>query len=133
MYKSKYVHIIIIMILILYNIIRKCILTLYSSTQTHFYELLVVMCCISLNKQIFLTLLNFKIFIIKIQKDLLFIFLVFHADFVTVYHVKAVQDDLSAKTVPIWLHHTVYKTIKRVQLIVTLKKKLEKNIFKNFL
>ena len=42
MYKSKYVFIIIFMILILFNIIRKCILTL-SSTQTQSYEFLVAM------------------------------------------------------------------------------------------
>ena len=38
--------------------------------------------------------------------DSLFIFLVLNAVFITVYHVKSVQDDISAKTVPIWLHHT---------------------------
>ena len=47
-----------------------------------------------------------EIFMIKIQKYLLFIFLVLNAVFLTVYPVKAVQDDISAKTVPIRLHHT---------------------------
>ena len=45
--------------------------------------------------------LKFKIFIIKIPKDLLCIYLFFYAVFITVYHFKAVQDDISAKTVPI--------------------------------
>ena len=44
-YEGKYVRIIILMILILYNIIRKCIH--YSSTKTKFYEFLVVICYIS--------------------------------------------------------------------------------------
>ena len=26
---------------------------------------------------------------------------------INVYHVKAVRDDISAKTIPVWLHHTV--------------------------
>ena len=34
-------------------------------------------------------------------------FLVLNAVFITVYHVKAVQDDIFVKTVPTWLHHTV--------------------------
>ena len=33
--------------------------------------------------------------------------LVLNAVFITVYHVKAFQDDISAKTVPIWLLYTV--------------------------
>ena len=37
----------------------------------------------------------------KIPKDSLFIFLVLNAFFITVNHVKAVQDDISTKTVPI--------------------------------
>ena len=44
--------------------------------------------------------LNFKIFIIKIQKDSLLIFLVLNSVFITVYHVKAVQDDISVKLFP---------------------------------
>ena len=40
-----------------------------------------------------------NIFIIK--KKLLFKFLVLNAVFVALYHVKAVQDDISAKTVPV--------------------------------
>ena len=71
-----------------------------------FFEPLVVMCYISLKKYFSITL-KFKIFITKIPRDSLFIFLVFNAVFVTLYHVKAVEDDISAKTVPIWLHHTV--------------------------
>ena len=47
-HKSKYVHIIIMLILILYNIIRKSIL--YNTTvalKPNFYEFLVAMYCIS--------------------------------------------------------------------------------------
>ena len=54
--------------------------------------------CIMYILQLFL---EFKIFIIKIPKNSLFIFLVFNAVFITVYHVKAAQDDISTKTVPI--------------------------------
>ena len=50
---------------------------------------------------------KFKIFIIKIPKDSLFTFLVLNVVFNPLYHVKAVQDDISAKAVPIWLQHTV--------------------------
>ena len=46
-------------------------------------------------------------FIIKIQKDSLFVHFVLNALFIIVYHVEAVQDDISAKTVPVWLHITV--------------------------
>ena len=46
---------------------------------------------------IFLSLSKFKIFIIKITKDLLYIFVVFIAVFVILYYVKAVQDDISTK------------------------------------
>ena len=87
-YKSKYVCIINMMILILYNITRKCILTLQYSIETKFYEPLVVMWCISLKMHILQALLQFKIFIIKILKDSLFTFLVLNAVFITVYHVK---------------------------------------------
>ena len=48
MYENKYVLIIIMMILILYNIIRIAYKH-YSSTKTQFYEILVVMGCISFN------------------------------------------------------------------------------------
>ena len=78
----------------------------YSSTQTRFYEFLVVMCSISLNMHVLESLLKFEIFIIKIPEDLLFIFLVLNAVFITVYQTTAVQD-ISWKTVPIWLHDTV--------------------------
>ena len=85
------------MILIFYNNTRKSMLTLqYSSTKTNFYDFLVVMCCIPLNMHILQSLLKFKIFIIKIPKDLLFIFFILNAHFITAYNVKAVQDDISA-------------------------------------
>ena len=47
----------------------------------------------------FFTILNLKIFIIKISKASLFIFLVLNAVFINVYHVKAVHDDISEKNV----------------------------------
>ena len=48
-----------------------------------------------------ITLKIIKIFIIKIPKDSLFIFLGLNAVFITVHHDKAVHDDISAKAVPI--------------------------------
>ena len=56
---------------------------------------------ILLNYAYFSITLQFKIFIIKIQRDSLFIFLVLNSVLITVYHVKAVRDDITAKTVPI--------------------------------
>ena len=50
---------------------------------------------------IFQSFIKFKIFIIKIPNDSLRKFLVLYAFFITVYHVRAVQDDISAKAVPI--------------------------------
>ena len=84
-------------VLILYNIIRKCILTLQYTLKPKF----IVMCCISLNTHIIQSLFKFKIFIIKIPKDSPFILLVLNAVFINVYHVKAVQDDIPVKTVSI--------------------------------
>ena len=72
-----------------------------SSIENHFYEFLVVICCISLNMHFLQFLSKFKIFLIKILKDSLVIFLLLNAVFITVHHVKVVQDDISAKTVPI--------------------------------
>ena len=54
------------------------------------------------------SLLKLIIFTINTKNYLLIIFLVLNAVFITDYHVKAVQDDISAKTVPIWLHQTVH-------------------------
>ena len=71
------------------------------NTKIEFYEFLVVMCCNSLNVHILRSLEKLIIFIIKIPKDLHFIFFFLNAVFITVYHVKAVQDDISAKAVPI--------------------------------
>ena len=107
-YKMENVRIIIIMILILYKIICTK-MQHYSSPKTQTYEFLVAMCCISLNMHSLIKIWNstMEIFMIKIQKYLLFIFLVLNAVFLTVYPVKAVQDDISAKTVPIRLHQTV--------------------------
>ena len=52
-------------------------------------------------------LLKSKIFIMKLPKYLLLIFLASNAFFTPKFHVKAVQDGISAKTGSIWLHHTV--------------------------
>ena len=46
-----------------------------------------------------------------IKRFKLFIFFFLNAVFNTLYHVKAVQDDIYVKTVPIWLHHTVCKEL----------------------
>ena len=92
--EDKYVRIIIMEILILYSIMRKYIW---------------VPCCYvlhSLNVHFLQLLLYFEIFIIKIPKYLLFIFFVSNA-IILVWPVKAVQDYIFAKTIPIWLHHTV--------------------------
>ena len=80
-----------------------------SRTEIQFYEFLVVMACISFDIHFPYSLLIFKIFKVKLSKYLLFIFLVLNAFFICLCHVKAVQDDISAKTVPIWLHQTVEK------------------------
>ena len=68
------------------------------------------MCYISLSTHT-QSLLTFKIFIIKIKKIDHDIFLVLNATSITLYHIKAIQDDISAKTVPVWLHHTVDKIV----------------------
>ena len=68
------------------------------------------MCCISLNIHVLQSLLTYKIFIIKIPKKFLYIFLVLNAVFINAYHIILVQDDISAKTIPIWLYHTVGTT-----------------------
>ena len=52
-------------------------------------------------------LLKFQIFMIKLPKYLPFKFLASNAFFSIIFHIKAAQDDISAKTVPISLHHTV--------------------------
>ena len=71
-----------------------------SRTKTLLYEFIVVMCCISLNMQYLQSLLKFKIFKIKIPNDSLFIFLILNAFLITVYHFKAVQDDIFVKLFP---------------------------------
>ena len=81
--RSKYVSIIIIMILILYNIIWKvpCYYMLYFLKYAYSF-------------------LTFKILIIKIQKDYLFIFFVLNAVFITVYHVKLSKTTSPQKLFP---------------------------------
>ena len=39
-----------------------------------------------------------------------FIFLVLNTVFITVYHGKAVRDDIPLYVIPIWLHHTIFYT-----------------------
>ena len=56
------------------------------------------------------SLLKSKIFTLKNPKDSRFIFLVLNAVFINALHVKAVQDDIYAITVPIWLRHTVWSS-----------------------
>ena len=104
-YVNKFVHIIMMKVKILNNIIRKCILKL----QKHWNPMLwlLVFLCFFKYAYYSLTLRLHKIFIVKIPKDSRFIFLVLNAVFITVFHVEAVQDDISAKYFPIWLHHTV--------------------------
>ena len=51
----------------------------YSSTKNQFFEFLVVMCCITFNMDILLSLLILKTCIIKIPKDSLFILLLLNA------------------------------------------------------
>ena len=79
--------------------IRKCILTV--ALKTNLRLPCCYMCCISFNMNILQSLVKFKTCIIKIPKHSLFLFLALNVVFITVYHVKAVQDDISAKTVPI--------------------------------
>ena len=73
----------------------------YSCTQTQFYEFLDIMCCISLNMHITQSLLIFKFFQKRSQMIWFSNVLSKNAVFITVYHVKDVQDDISAKVVPI--------------------------------
>ena len=67
--------------------------------KTNFMSsLFAVLCCIYLNTHIIQSLFKFEIFIIKIPNDSPFILLVLNfAVFITVYHVKAGQDDTSEK------------------------------------
>ena len=45
------------------------------------------------------------------------------------YYVKAFQDDISAKTIPIWLHHTVQYIFKFMVVPVHLPPPPNKYIF----
>ena len=61
-------------------------------------------CAVFLYACIFLNhFCNIVIFILRYQFKLL----VWNTVFIPIWRVKAVQDDISAKTAPIWLHHTV--------------------------
>ena len=56
------------------------------------------------------SLSKIKIFIIKIPKDSLYIFLVLNAVFISIHHFKAVKDEISAKNFPsdcIALYHSI--------------------------
>ena len=59
------------------------------------------MCCISLKMYFLLPLLKFKILIITVPRYWLLILLVLNTVFMPLFHVKAVQDDIPAKSVPI--------------------------------
>ena len=60
------------------------------------------MCCISLNIHFLYHFWNiYKIFIKEIPRYLLFILLVWNTVLISVWHVKAVQDDISAKIDPL--------------------------------
>ena len=78
-----------------------------SRTKPQFYEFLVVECYISFNMHSPQSLLKYEIFIIKFPKYLLFIFLVLNPVFIPMCQDKTIQDDISAKTIRIWLHPTV--------------------------
>ena len=59
------------------------------------FKFLVVESCISLYMHFLQSLLKFQIFRIEGQKYLLSRYLVLNAAFIPIYHVKAVQDDIS--------------------------------------
>ena len=82
-------------------------INLHNITKTQFYEFLVVESCISLYMHFLQSLLKFKIFRIEGRKYLLFIYLVENAAFIPIYHVKAVQDDISIWTIAQWLRNAV--------------------------
>ena len=85
----------------------------WSSTKTQFYEFLVIERCISLYMHFLQSLIKFQIFRIEGQKYLLFIYLVLNAAFIPIYHVKAVQDDISSWTIAQWLRNAVlYKVVR---------------------
>ena len=79
----------------------------FSTTKTQFHEFLVVMCFITLKIHILLIHLKFKKFKIKFPKYSIFMFFLKCPLHHCVCNVKAVQEDIYAKTIPIWLHHTV--------------------------
>ena len=59
---------------------------------------------------------------IKVRKYLLLIYLVLNVIFIPIRHVKSVQDDISFKTIRLWLHDTVYNNIHyTVRVIFILK------------
>ena len=72
------------------------------------------MCFISFNMHILKSLLKLKNFIIKIPADSFsYMYLVLYAVFITVYHVKAIQDDISTKNCSHLIAITLYKKIRR--------------------
>ena len=96
--KSICIRILVMGILIFIKLYKNAMLRRKSSTQTLFYEFLVVECCISLNMNFFQSLLNFKILIIKIRKYLLVIYNWSKMLSSSQYAMFSVQDDISAKT-----------------------------------
>ena len=99
-FKSKYVRTLIMMIIILYNIYSKMHLT-------QFFFSYVSLCAVFLLICIIIIAYTLHILIVKLPKYLLSIFLALNAFFIHICYVKAVQDDISAKCVPIRLHDTV--------------------------
>ena len=96
---GKYAWPFIMMILIIHNII----VALKPNFMIFFAE-----CCMSLNMHFLQSLLNFKSSW-KSPKSVAFSFIWSKMlYFIPIWHVKAVHDKIYAKTVPIWLHHTVY-------------------------
>ena len=66
------------------------------------YEFLVVECCIYLNIDFLWSLLEFLILIVKVQ-NICFWYIW------SICHVKAVQHNISSKTIRLWLHNPVCK------------------------
>ena len=111
---SKYVRICIIIIFDFHYIIRKCILRL----NYHKTPILWTLSCRELYffknalSSFTLPILNphkkvryRKSIIIKIRAYLLYIYLVSNVVFIPIYIVKGVQDDISSKSIRIWLRN----------------------------
>ena len=69
---------------------------LYQIYKENMFGFLFYECCISLNMHFLQSLLECSIFFIQVRKYLILIYL---AVFGPMYNVKAVQDDISSKTI----------------------------------